>query len=163
MHGFHMLVMFVGSIYTIRDTQVYLKVSAYFNSYFYCSSRFHFNLVSRLFYFFSLSFAKQNQCGFKLFGRRTAARVFAPLHVERWAFDLELLFVALKFYDTPVREVAIDWHEVDGSKLSVFWASLQMARDLARIRFNYTFGIWQVPPEDDDDVLEIVSQSIGRN
>jgi hypothetical protein len=33
-------------------------------------------------------------------------------HVDSWAFDLELLYVALRYHNTPVGEVAINWHEV---------------------------------------------------
>lgn len=85
----------------------------------------------------------QGNCGFKLFGRRTAHQLFTSLHIERWAFDLELLFLAINFYRTPVVEVPIHWQEVDGSKLNVVDATLQILRDLARIRFNYTFGVWR--------------------
>ena len=54
-----------------------------------------------------------------------------------------MFFLAINFYRTPVAEVPIHWQEVDGSKLNVVDATLQILRDLARIRFNYTFGVWQ--------------------
>ena len=34
------------------------------------------------------------QCGFKLFTRAAARGVFPSLHIERWAFDVELLYLA---------------------------------------------------------------------
>ena len=34
------------------------------------------------------------QCGYKLFSRRVARSVFHSLHLERWAFDIEVLYVA---------------------------------------------------------------------
>lgn len=37
---------------------------------------------------------RDTQCGFKLFDRTAARAVFPPLHIERWAFDVELLFLA---------------------------------------------------------------------
>lgn len=37
---------------------------------------------------------RDTQCGFKLFDRTAAKRVFTPMHIERWAFDVELLYVA---------------------------------------------------------------------
>lgn len=85
----------------------------------------------------------QGNCGFKLFGRRTAHQLFNTMHVERWAFDLELLFLAINYYSTPVVEVPINWQEIDGSKVNVVDATLQILRDLARIRFNYTVGVWK--------------------
>ena len=33
------------------------------------------------------------QCGFKLFSRRVARCVFSSLHLQRWAFDIEVLYV----------------------------------------------------------------------
>jgi glycosyltransferase involved in cell wall biosynthesis len=85
----------------------------------------------------------QGNCGFKLFGRRTAHQLFNTMHIERWAFDLELLFLAINYYKTPVVEVPINWQEIDGSKVNVIDATLQILRDLARIRFNYTVGLWK--------------------
>lgn len=37
---------------------------------------------------------KDTQCGFKLFSRRVARCVFPSLHLERWAFDIEVLYIA---------------------------------------------------------------------
>lgn len=84
---------------------------------------------------------RDTQCGFKLFTRDTARILFTNLHVERWCFDVELLFMAAKF-NIPVVEVAVNWEEIDGSKLDTFWSTLQMLRDLFRIRLCYTFGVW---------------------
>jgi dolichyl-phosphate beta-glucosyltransferase len=38
------------------------------------------------------------------------------LHIERWAFDVELLYIAEKL-DFSIGEVAVQWTEVDGSKV----------------------------------------------
>jgi len=84
---------------------------------------------------------KDTQCGFKLFTRKAAAHLFSNLHIERWCFDIELLFIASRF-GIPVEEVAVNWEEIDGSKLNVIDASFQMAWDLLRIRINYTFRKW---------------------
>lgn len=37
---------------------------------------------------------RDTQCGFKLFDRAAAIIVFTPMHIERWAFDVELLYIA---------------------------------------------------------------------
>ena len=34
------------------------------------------------------------QCGFKLFTRRASRSIFSSLHLERWAFDVEVLYIA---------------------------------------------------------------------
>ena len=37
---------------------------------------------------------RDTQCGFKLFDRTAARVLFPPMHIERWAFDVELLYLA---------------------------------------------------------------------
>jgi dolichyl-phosphate beta-glucosyltransferase len=39
---------------------------------------------------------KDTQCGFKLFTRATARLLFPVQHIDRWAFDVELLFLAAR-------------------------------------------------------------------
>mmetsp|Transcript_4930 Transcript_4930/g.7527 ORF Transcript_4930/g.7527 Transcript_4930/m.7527 type:complete len:348 (-) Transcript_4930:157-1200(-) len=89
---------------------------------------------------------KDTQCGFKLFTRRTARILFGVLHLDRWSFDTELVFLA-ESLNMPITEVAVNWHEVDGSKLiqtgaDVAITSLTMARDMLCVRLSYLFGIW---------------------
>ena len=36
---------------------------------------------------------KDTQCGFKIFSREAARRIFPTQHLERWAFDIELLML----------------------------------------------------------------------
>eukprot|EP00049_Salpingoeca_infusionum_P000922 m.43679 g.43679 ORF g.43679 m.43679 type:complete len:322 (+) comp10787_c0_seq4:291-1256(+) len=84
---------------------------------------------------------RDTQCGFKLFTRKSAQVLFSALHIERWAFDVELLYLA-QTYKMPIDEVSVNWQEIDGSKLDPLTAALQMARDIVRIRAHYLFGIW---------------------
>lgn len=85
---------------------------------------------------------KDTQCGFKLFTRAAATAVFTPLHIERWAFDLELIYLA-KRLNVAVAEEGVTWTEIDGSHLDM-WAPLTMARDMMLMRMCYVFGIWKV-------------------
>lgn len=82
------------------------------------------------------------QCGFKLFTREAARLLFPVMHIERWAFDVELLFLASK-WRIPMVEVPVNWHEVEGSKLDVFSSTIQMLRDLFTIRTCYMLGLWK--------------------
>ena len=48
------------------------------------------------------------QCGFKLFSRRSARSIFHTLHLERWAFDIEVLYLASRLnYRIAVRNLII--------------------------------------------------------
>ncbi len=85
---------------------------------------------------------EDTQCGFKLFSRAAAAKLFPVLHIERWAFDVELVFLAGR-KGVPMAEVPVTWHEVAGSKLDPASATIQMARDIIVIRLAYLTGLWK--------------------
>lgn len=59
------------------------------------------------------------------------------------AFDAELLYLAERF-KIPLKEVAVNWQEIDGSKLTPFWSWLQMGTDLFLMWFRYAIGAWQI-------------------
>lgn len=85
---------------------------------------------------------RDTQCGFKLFSRRCARMIFPLQKLDGWAFDCELLFLARVKYKFPVAEVAVDWVDMDGSKLTVANASLEIARDILLMTALYRSGIW---------------------
>jgi len=89
---------------------------------------------------------KDTQCGFKLFSRRAAQLLFPNLNVERWAFDVELLFNA-QHLKIPIAEVDVKWEEIAGSTLDPLTATLQMAKDIFRIRLLYTCKVWYLTKE----------------
>uniref|UniRef100_A0A158Q872 Dolichyl-phosphate beta-glucosyltransferase n=1 Tax=Elaeophora elaphi TaxID=1147741 RepID=A0A158Q872_9BILA len=96
-------------------------------------------------YVFTVRTVRDTQCGFKLFTRGAASKLFPLLHIERWAFDVELLLLAEQF-NIPIREVPVTWHEVDGSKIVPVISWIQMGRDLILIWFRYRTGIWNAMP-----------------
>lgn len=99
---------------------------------------FHF-----LVWLFAVKGIKDTQCGFKLFTRRAAEICFSSLHVERWAFDVELLYIA-QTLKIPIGEIAINWTEIDGSKVTPVWSWIQMGIDLGLIWLRYTVGAWKI-------------------
>ncbi len=86
---------------------------------------------------------RDTQCGFKLFSREAAMLIFPVLHVERWAFDVEMLWIA-QGLELPVAEVPVNWQEIDGSKLDPLTASLEMMSDMVRIKMAYLLGVWRL-------------------
>lgn len=99
---------------------------------------FHF-----LVWLFTVRGVRDTQCGFKLFTREAARLSFNNLHIERWAFDVELLYIAQKL-KIPISEVAVNWTEIEGSKLVPFWSWIQMGRDLCFIWLRYRIGAWKL-------------------
>lgn len=75
------------------------------------------------------------QCGFKLFKGETARSLFAQAHIDRFAYDVEILALAKK-NGYRVAEVPIEWVNAPGSKVHPVKDSLQMLKDLCRIRLT---------------------------
>ncbi|RWS29616.1 dolichyl-phosphate beta-glucosyltransferase-like protein [Leptotrombidium deliense] len=100
---------------------------------------FHF-----IVWFFTVKTVRDTQCGFKLFGREVAKVLFPAIHVERWAFDVELLFLAEQL-NIKLGEISVTWTEIDGSKIVPVFSWIQMGKDVLRISFMYTMQAWSIP------------------
>lgn len=100
-----------------------------------------------LVWLFAVRKIRDTQCGFKLFTRSAARHLFRLMHVERWAFDVELLYLA-QYWRMPIVEISVKWTEIDGSKVTPIWSWLEMGCDLFLIWFRYTIGAWslKLPP-----------------
>ena len=85
---------------------------------------------------------KDTQCGFKLFSKRSSQVLFRSLHLQRWAFDTEIVLLC-KLLKLQVAEVDVNWTEIPGSKLNVAVASIQMLRDMILLRALYLLGVWK--------------------
>eukprot|EP00002_Diphylleia_rotans_P012430 TRINITY_DN2430_c0_g1_i4.p1 TRINITY_DN2430_c0_g1~~TRINITY_DN2430_c0_g1_i4.p1 ORF type:complete len:204 (-),score=36.97 TRINITY_DN2430_c0_g1_i4:566-1177(-) len=85
---------------------------------------------------------KDTQCGFKLFTRTVACKIFPTQHLQRWCFDIELLILA-RWAKAPIAEVGVNWTEIEGSKLRPL-GMLMMAKDLFLVRTAYLFGVWKI-------------------
>ena len=76
------------------------------------------------------------QCGFKLFTRSSAQAIFSRCTVEHFAFDVEVLYIAIRIFGYRVAETPIRWAHQEGSSV-VFWRdALRMAKTLFRIRLT---------------------------
>ncbi|XP_037069888.1 dolichyl-phosphate beta-glucosyltransferase-like [Pollicipes pollicipes] len=109
-----------------------------------------FHVVVRV---FTVRDVRDTQCGFKLFTRPAMLLCFANLHVERWAFDAEMLYVAQKL-DMPIKEVAVHWTEIEGSKLTPIISWIEMGVDLFFIWFRYSIGAWRIRDQLDSKKFE---------
>lgn len=94
-----------------------------------------FNAVMRIAIGLKIS---DTQCGFKLFRGDVAKELFSRQRLERFGFDVEVLFIAdLRGY--RIAEVPVRWNHVEGSKVSVF-NGLQAFLELAEIWANTIWG-----------------------
>ena len=101
------------------------------------------------------------QCGFKMFTKEAAEEIFAVAKEDGFAFDVELLYIAkVRGYKTT--EVAINWHNVEGSKINVVVDSMKMFAELVRISLRSRMGVYKAsdspPPK---QILKVISNDTG--
>ena len=87
---------------------------------------------------------RDTQCGFKMFNRNSALLLFRHYHNESWAFDVELLYLAEQLRCT-MGEIAINWKEVDGSKIVPVFSWIRMGWDVVCLATLYNLGVYKVP------------------
>ena len=95
-----------------------------------------FNLITRT--VMGLKFA-DTQCGFKAFTRAAAQTVFQLQTIERWGFDPEILFIAIKRH-LRIDEVSVSWGHDARSRMSYLRDGMHMLREMAIIRWNALLG-----------------------
>jgi dolichyl-phosphate beta-glucosyltransferase len=76
---------------------------------------------------------RDTQCGFKMFRREAALRLFAASQETGYLLDLEILVLARRL-GYRVAEVPVNWSEVPGSKLSMARDWRAILTDLWRLR-----------------------------
>jgi len=95
-----------------------------------------FNAVTR--FVMGLPYA-DTQCGFKAFTRAAAQTVFQLQTIERWGFDPEILFIALK-RGYRIVEVPVSWAHDERTRISYLKDGIRMLQDIAIVRWNALMG-----------------------
>jgi len=79
------------------------------------------------------------QCGFKAFTRAAAQTIFQLQTIERWGFDPEILFIALK-RGYRIAEVPVSWAHDERTRISYLKDGTRMLQDIAIVRWNALLG-----------------------
>jgi len=82
---------------------------------------------------------KDTQCGFKMFRAPLIKELFGCLYLEGFGFDLEVLFLAQRM-KLRIKEVAVNWSHVDGSKVDILKDSLGMFWNIIQIRYIFRYN-----------------------
>ena len=85
---------------------------------------------------------RDTQCGFKAFTRRAAQAIFPRQRIERWGFDAELLFLAVRL-GFQAAEVPVQWAHDERSKMSYFRDGMRMVTEVLRIRWYSLAGRYE--------------------
>jgi len=81
---------------------------------------------------------RDTQCGFKLFSRRAAQEIFRRQRLDRFGFDVEILYLAKKL-GFQIAETPVRWNDVEGTKVSLL-SGADAFLDIARVRWNDLLG-----------------------
>jgi dolichyl-phosphate beta-glucosyltransferase len=99
--------------------------------------RLHRKLSGEVFNFFvrrlGLPDVADTQCGFKLFRAEAATVLFGELETVGFGFDVELLLLARR-RGYRVTEIAVNWADQPGSKVTVFRDGPRMVRQILAAR-----------------------------
>jgi dolichyl-phosphate beta-glucosyltransferase len=93
------------------------------------SMQLHRRLIGRAYHALSAALIPgidDAACGAKLFTRSAAQDLFSRQRIERFAFDIEILSLALRL-GYRVNELPVHWEAVAGSKVSLVRDSLNMS------------------------------------
>lgn len=82
---------------------------------------------------------KDTQCGFKVFRREAAMKIFSLLTVRRFAFDAEIIFVA-KHIGCKIKELPITLQNPKNSHVRLIFDPINMFLDLLKIRINHALN-----------------------
>ncbi|KQK12423.1 dolichyl-phosphate beta-glucosyltransferase [Brachypodium distachyon] len=85
---------------------------------------------------------RDTQCGFKMFTRSAARKLFTNIRLKRWCFDVEIVYLC-KHLRIPMAEVSVSWTEIPGSKVRMT-SILHMVFELLLIKVGYGLGIWKI-------------------
>lgn len=86
---------------------------------------------------------QDTQCGFKGFSARAVEDIFPRLHIDRWAFDVEILAVAKKL-GYKIKEIPIVWMNDPKSKVKIS-GMIKMLLEILQIRLNLLRNVYPPP------------------
>src|SRR5213080_1378252 len=81
------------------------------------------------------------QCGFKAFRMNACRPIIEGATIDRFGFDVELLFVAYRA-GLQLKEIPVRWNHAEGSKVNVTSDSLRMLSEVGRIRQQARRGVY---------------------
>ena len=81
------------------------------------------------------------QCGFKAFRMRACRPIIEGATIDRFGFDVELLYVAYRA-GLRLKEIPIRWNHAEGSKVNVISDSVAMLAEVGRIRQQARRGVY---------------------
>ena len=97
---------------------------------------FIFNIILRKILNSNLLNIKDTQCGFKLYKRNIAKKIFKKLTENGYIHDVEIL-ILLQKSNILVKEIPVEWRHKSGSKINLIIDSIIMLNNLLTLKKKY--------------------------
>jgi dolichyl-phosphate beta-glucosyltransferase len=81
------------------------------------------------------------QCGFKAFRMSRCRPIIEGATIDRFGFDVELLYVAYRA-GLRLKEIPVRWNHEEGSKVNIVSDSIKMLSEVGRIRQQARRGVY---------------------
>jgi len=81
------------------------------------------------------------QCGFKAFRMSSCRPLIEAATIDRFGFDVELLFLAFRA-GLNLKEIPVRWDHNEGSKITLFTDSFKMVNEVGLIRQQARRGVY---------------------
>lgn len=81
------------------------------------------------------------QCGLKGFKQTVAQRLFSRTQLNSFAFDVELLYIALK-WNLDIKKIPVKLRSADGNSVNLIKHGPRMVFDLFRIKWFHLKGLY---------------------
>ncbi len=100
-----------------------------------------FNFLVRV---MAVSGIQDTQCGFKMFTRDAVQLAFPLQQLDGWSFDVEVLYIARQ-HKLRLVEIPIEWYYQTDSRVRPVQDTINMVRELIKIRRNGRAGLYAHP------------------
>lgn len=80
---------------------------------------------------------QDTQCGAKLFRKEAISKFINNLHITKWGFDINLLYLCKK-NKFSIKEYPTKWKDREGSTLNIKKASIQVLLSIIQLRIMYS-------------------------
>ena len=97
---------------------------------------FIFNIILRKVLNSNLLNIKDTQCGFKLYKKNIAKKIFKKLTENGYIHDVEIL-ILLQKSGILVKEIPVEWKHIHGSKINLIIDSIIMLKNLLTLKKKY--------------------------
>lgn len=99
-------------------------------------------LGSRLFWWMMRALmgieSTDTQCGFKIYSRDAARKIFSRVETDGFMFDIEALLIAKQLH-LKGTEFPVEWSNDADTRYHPFWGTLRNMKELAKIRTRLLF------------------------